>query len=665
VRIAGRASSALLLSVAALLCAGAGARAATVTEFADGISLFTAPAAIAAGPDGNMWFTEPDADQVAKITPDGVVTEFFEGIATASAPLGITAGPDANLWFTEYDAGQIGRITPAGVVDEFADGISDNSSPRDIVAGPDGALWYTDTNGRRIGRITTAGVVTEYGVDRGFGGGPSDIAVGPDGNIWFTESGGVGRITTAGSGIMHFPDGGSEFGIAAGPDGNLWTTQYYGPIRRITTAGVVTGTFALPPYVLPFAIARGPDDNMWFTDSADDSIGRITPAGAFVLVKGAITPGSDPRDIAAGPDGNLWFTEPGFDQVARITPSIEAPAAAVADATAIGPRSATLNGTVDARSLSTSVRFEYGPTTAYGSQTAVQETFEPSAEAVSAAVIGLEPATTYHFRLIATSGAGSAQSADRMFTTSAPLVAAQPPPAAAPPPPPACSNGLDDDRDGFADGSDPHCHSDADRRVTGSFAPQDTSESPVDDPVVVCSAAGLALVSAELTSARRRVRLRGVTDSGQAGRRVALYADGRRVARAPVRPDGSFTASVNAARRAPAEVRYQARLGARRSQTLVAQRRFAAIRLAIVGAKVTLSGRARGRRPRGVELLGRTGGCGPYQRLATARVRAGGTFTLSAPPYANLDIATYRVRIVAAGAGGARESTPPRGLRLR
>jgi hypothetical protein len=42
------------------------------------------------------------------------VTEF--PIPTAdSNPVGITRGPDGNLWFTETQANKIGRITPAGV----------------------------------------------------------------------------------------------------------------------------------------------------------------------------------------------------------------------------------------------------------------------------------------------------------------------------------------------------------------------------------------------------------------------------------------------------------------------------------------------------------------------------------------------------------------------
>src|SRR5215831_11083766 len=56
---------------------------------------------------------------------------------------GITAGPDGNVWFTEPDGHQIGRITPAGQITEFPL-LKPNDSPDRITAGPDGALWFTD-----------------------------------------------------------------------------------------------------------------------------------------------------------------------------------------------------------------------------------------------------------------------------------------------------------------------------------------------------------------------------------------------------------------------------------------------------------------------------------------------------------------------------------------
>ena len=112
-RRSGR-SAALILALVGVSLAGF-ARGQVITEF----PIPTAnsfPYGIAAGPDGNLWFTEISglANKIGRITTAGVVTEF--PIPTAgSNPQGIAAGPDGNLWFTESSANQIGRITTAGV----------------------------------------------------------------------------------------------------------------------------------------------------------------------------------------------------------------------------------------------------------------------------------------------------------------------------------------------------------------------------------------------------------------------------------------------------------------------------------------------------------------------------------------------------------------------
>jgi Collagen triple helix repeat (20 copies) len=182
------------------------------------------PIGIAAGPDGNLWFTERAGNRIGRVTPAGTITEFTTGITANSGPYEIAAGPDGNLWFTEIDGNRIGRITPTGTVTEFGTGITASAQPTGIAAGPDGNLWFTELNGERIGRITPAGAITEF--PTGFAGPVQfvDIAAGPDGNLWFTvfDDGEIGRITPSGTVTAFTTNGELADGIAAGRDGNLW-----------------------------------------------------------------------------------------------------------------------------------------------------------------------------------------------------------------------------------------------------------------------------------------------------------------------------------------------------------------------------------------------------------------------------------------------------------
>jgi predicted lipoprotein with Yx(FWY)xxD motif len=94
----------------------------------------------------------------------------------------------------------------------------------------------------------------------------------------------------------------------------------------------------------------------------------------------------------------------------------------------------TLKGTIFTYSLDTHYHFEYGTTTAYGTNVPV-----PDADAgtnpmvpVSQTVTGLAPSTTYHFRIVAENSKGPGVSSDATFTTSADPSAPPPPPAPGP-----------------------------------------------------------------------------------------------------------------------------------------------------------------------------------------------------------------------------------------
>src|SRR5271157_5269111 len=121
---------------------------------------------------------------------------------------------------------------------------------------------------------------------------PFAITAGPDGNLWFTEldAGNIGRICakknvaencSAIGAITEYPaQGQTPVGITAAPDGQLWfTTVADGYIRSINTAGVVTGSYALPKGEGErlSTITAGPDGALWFTGVRypNPYIGRI------------------------------------------------------------------------------------------------------------------------------------------------------------------------------------------------------------------------------------------------------------------------------------------------------------------------------------------------------------------------------------------------------
>ena len=80
--------------------------------------------------------------------------------------------------------------------------------------------------------------------------------------------------------------------------------------------------------------------------------------------------------------------------------------------------SATLNGIVNPEALATTWYFEYGTTTGYGSKTpATNLAASPNNTNVDAVVSNLAPQSTYHYRLVVTSSAGTSVGVDFMLTT--------------------------------------------------------------------------------------------------------------------------------------------------------------------------------------------------------------------------------------------------------
>jgi streptogramin lyase len=265
-----------------------------VTEFP--VLAFSEPQGITLGPEGKLWFAEvnnPECtsechSKVGRIDPTThAVEEFSTGITAGSQPWEIAAGPDGNLWFSERTgpvgfAGQMARINPTThEVREFKAGITGDTEPAGVTAGPDGNVWFTEEAGNRIGRITPSGTITEFPIPSA-NSQPVAIVTGSDGNLWFAEQDSVkiGRITPAGT-ITEFPlpsPDNEPRAIAAGPDGNIWFAMDNGDVGRITPTGVVTTcTTGISGDIE--GLTAGPDESMWFAEYYEGRIGKITATG--------------------------------------------------------------------------------------------------------------------------------------------------------------------------------------------------------------------------------------------------------------------------------------------------------------------------------------------------------------------------------------------------
>jgi hypothetical protein len=171
--------------------------------------------------------------------------------------------------------------------------------------------------------------------------------------------------------------------------------------------------------------------------------GPTTDYGSSVAGIPATVTGTTPTTISAVisvPPSSTWHfrargvtsggvTAYGNDMTITTSAS-GAPVATTMIATGIGSIGATLNGTVNAFCNSTTVTFEYGQTTSYGfTVTADQSPVNGGAVTpVSKNITGLATGTLYHFRVVASSTAGTTYGSDLTFTTGAnpPIVITNP-----------------------------------------------------------------------------------------------------------------------------------------------------------------------------------------------------------------------------------------------
>jgi sugar lactone lactonase YvrE len=197
---------------------------------------------------------------------------------------GITFDPSGNMYIVEASTNLIRKITPGGVVSVFAggtEGTDDGTgtaaqfySPSGIVSDSLGNLYVADKWNQTIRKITPAGVVTTFA-------GLAGTLGGIDG------TGPAARFS--------YPTG-----VAVDAADNIYVASKDNQtIRKITPAGVVTtiaglsgitgsadGTGTAARFKSPFALIVDASGNIYVTDSANNTIRKVTPGGVVTTIAG-------------------------------------------------------------------------------------------------------------------------------------------------------------------------------------------------------------------------------------------------------------------------------------------------------------------------------------------------------------------------------------------
>lgn len=248
-------------------------------------------------------------------------------------PVGIAIDGSSNLYVVDTSADTVQKVTSAGSVTTFAGtsgqtGTTDGTGgaalfndPSGVISSSDGTLSITDNANATIRRITFTGAVTTLAGST------------------------TGRGNTDGTGTAATFS--SPVGIGQDSSGNVYVADSTNnTIRKITPGGVVTtlagaagatgstdGVGVLARFNHPTGLAVDSGGNVYVADSTNNTIRKITPAGAVTTLAGlAGVAGSadgtgagalfnNPGGLSLDASGNVYVADTGNSCVRQISPA--------------------------------------------------------------------------------------------------------------------------------------------------------------------------------------------------------------------------------------------------------------------------------------------------------------------------------------------------------
>jgi hypothetical protein len=355
---------------------------------------------------GDVYVFDTGAEEVLKYTAAGAPADFTS--TKTNAITGVGGGGQAES--------------------EIAVDSSTGPAKGDIyVVGGAGLVIYSEA-GAKIGELTE-----EAGKPWGF---PCGVAVDSSGNVYVGLYGDlVNRYAPSGSPVTDSDYSASLFGVhevcnvAADGTGDVYVDSWPdGPITRYTAS-----QFSVLEVPAIGKEVEGSGSTLT-TDPADDHVyvdgrGHVTelgahgePFGESVSTFASTGPGEieASEGIAVNATSGEIYVSDGNGKLSIFGGAAFTPTVITGEASGLTGHGATLTGSVNPEgSATTECTFEYGTTSAYG-ETAPCATSPGGGKAsvaVAATIAELKSGETYHYRLVASNGAGETVGEDETLTT--------------------------------------------------------------------------------------------------------------------------------------------------------------------------------------------------------------------------------------------------------
>jgi hypothetical protein len=339
-------------------------------------------------------------------------------IATASALVGaalaISAAPAAAT--VSCVAGQ--APAPAALTGS-ATGVSDTAATLQGSVNPNGCATTYDFEYGPTNTYGTPTAETSGGSGTSFVAATAPITgLKPNTTYHFTI------VATSAGGTIDGADG--TFTTKPGCVAGVTPTVVTKPATKLEpSSATVNATVNPNGCATSYEFQYGPTTGPLKTTSSHSAGSGTSPTTVSVALSGlAPSTGYVFRVVATSAGGPIDGAELSFQTPAGCVKGISLPSAITGVASSVTETTAILSGTVGPNDCTTKIHFQYGPTTTYGKSTPSHTVGSGTGTIPFAATIGgLAQGAVYHFRLVATSSAGTSYGGDLTFRTATPPVA--------------------------------------------------------------------------------------------------------------------------------------------------------------------------------------------------------------------------------------------------